>query len=226
MRAEKKEELTRLLRECLQSYAFSSEALDRMAIYEQRQRQTRDNFASLDAATSRGENLTAQVVLKLLSGENPAPKLELENSPLAGNALLDLLRSCQEGGDQLVQACTELSRMPLSGVFQAGSLSSVLNALRPDLFPLVDDKISRVINYFSDKFYSQSLADYPSANAAALLLTDAAADGLPEKSLTAAQLNALLCIFSDWLCDVKKYELKTARFASDPAMYKEWPPMW
>ena len=226
MRAEKQEELTRLLREYLQSYAFSSEAQARMATCEQRQRQKRIDFANLNAATSRGENLTGKVVLERLLGENPALKLELENSPLTGRTLLDLLRRCQEGADQFARACDELSRTPLSSVFQTGALSSVLNALRPDLFPLVGDKFLRVTNYFSDKFCSLSLADFPSTNAAALLLIAAATEGLCEKSLTATQKTAFLYIFPDWLCDVRKYELKTARFVSDPEMYKNWPPMW
>jgi 5-methylcytosine-specific restriction enzyme B len=86
-------------------------------------------------------------------------------------------------------------------------LTPILNALRPNKFVLINNKSRRVLNYFTDKSYIQSLSEYPKANGAALsLIRDVEEDFkiLSKKKLLAVDL---FDEFSHWLIAIKHHTL-------------------
>jgi hypothetical protein len=63
------------------------------------------------------------------------------------------VQRCNEDPQQLGEACAELARLPCVKGFQAGILTPILNALRPEAYLLVDHESRQTINYFSGSTY-------------------------------------------------------------------------
>ncbi len=86
-------------------------------------------------------------------------------------------------------------------------MTPILNALRPDKFVLINNKSRRVLNYFTNKSYIQSLSEYPKANSTARsLIEDVKEDFqiLSKKDLLAVDL---FDEFSHWLIAIKHHHL-------------------
>ena len=128
------------------------------------------------------------------------------------DAILTFVRLCDEHPDKLYEACKEFSDSPYSKGFQAGTLTPILNALNPDKFVLINNKTRRVLNYFTNKSYDQSLEEYPWANKTALsLIANVAEDfqSLAKKNM----LNVdLFDEFSHWLVAIKDHSLSDAKY--------------
>jgi len=65
--------------------------------------------------------------------------------------------------DNISDLCQNLSKQDLKG-FQAGTLSPILSALRPEDFHVVNTKPVQVIGWLSGQKYSPVIADYPLVN--------------------------------------------------------------
>jgi 5-methylcytosine-specific restriction protein B len=67
-----------------------------------------------------------------------APRLPLpEDWEKSAEAILRLVRRCEEHLDQLAEACREFSESPYSKGIQAGLITPILNAVRPEDFCLL-----------------------------------------------------------------------------------------
>ncbi len=127
-------------------------------------------------------------------------------------ALLEFVRRCTENPDQLEAACAELNSSALGKGFQSATLTPILHALRPNDFLLLNNRVRHVLNYFTNRSYSQSLADYPSANAALHEFIETHADFLQKFAVRRLFLADLFAIFCHWLTSVKKYPLRKERY--------------
>ena len=66
MRVEKREELTRLFDECVNTYLTGSEGRGHLSNFPRVKRQGRENFEAVLAAAKRNEDITDMVLLKWL----------------------------------------------------------------------------------------------------------------------------------------------------------------
>ena len=232
MTPEKRSEFLNLFKEFVSSYLLLPEGEKHSAYYENGRKQARKNLEDIKEALGRGEDITDQILLKLLpysdSTSNrdrgywisiapafPADvRIRFEASGWrkdgwteVANMILNFVRRCDEHPDQLFEACTEFSASPYSKGLQAGTLTPILNALHPDKFVLINNKSRRVLNYFADKSYTQSLIEYPKSNNTALsLIEDVEEDFqvLSKKNLLAVDL---FDEFSHWLIAIKHHPL-------------------
>jgi 5-methylcytosine-specific restriction enzyme B len=78
--------------------------------------------------------------------------------------IFDLIRSCIQYPDRLDSLCQHFSSLECTKGFQSGMLTPMLNALKPDLFLLINSKSSRTISYFTNSKCSPKLEDYPVVN--------------------------------------------------------------
>lgn len=234
---EKREELLNLFQEFVKSYLLTSDGEKHSTYYENARKEARKNIENLKLRFSQGENVTNEILAKLLpysdipsNRENgywisiaPAfstdPKIKFEAAGWrndgwneVSNAILSFVRRCDEHPEQLYEACKEFSDSPYSKGFQTGTLTPILNALNPDKFVLINNKSRHVLNYFMNKSYYQSLSEYPRANRTALsLIEDVAEDfqSLAKKKMLTVDL---FDEFSHWLVSIKNHSLSDAKY--------------
>jgi hypothetical protein len=199
---EKRDKLLKLFSEFVKSYLSTPEGEKHSSYYEKAHEESRKNIENLKIRLNRGEDVRKEVLAKLLpysdipsNRENgywisiaPAFSTHVEIKFAAAgwrkdgwnevaDAILGFVIRCDEHPEQLSDACKEFSASSYSKGFQTGTLTPILNALNPDKFVLINNKSRRVLNYFTNRSYVQSLREYPKANHAALsLLKDVAED--------------------------------------------------
>jgi 5-methylcytosine-specific restriction protein B len=212
------------------------------------QSQARKNFQEVKEAADRGEDVTGQILLKLLphtdsdarrqkgawiyfassteeedwssrSGWSPERRRQL------ARAILHFVRRCNEQPKELISACAEFSKAPYGKELHTGILSPILSALRPNDFLLIDGNSLRLVNYFADTSSSLSLDDYPAANAAGLGLAEQVTEEISQTACPEIKKIDSFVIFLHWLTTAKKYR-SSSPFMIHPNMYKHWPPMW
>jgi hypothetical protein len=227
---EKRSEFLKLFEEFVSSYMLEPDGERHLAYYAKGREQARNNLESIKLAANRGEVVKEQVLLKLMPYSDnqsnrdkgnwisiaPAFATDLrikfeaaewrkDGWKEVADLILDFFIRCDEHPDQLPVACEEFSASPYSKGFQAGTLSPILNALRPDRFVLINKKSRLVLNYFTDKVYTQNLRDYPKANSTAQALIGDVAEDLQNLSNRNMLAVDLYDMFSHWLVAVKKY---------------------
>ncbi len=226
-------EFAALFQEFAGAYPATPEGQDHIANYETGRQQGQQNFAAIVAADERGEDVTDQVLLKLLTYTDTeanrqkgawihlAPSItgdikgwfegvgwtKAEDWPQIARAILDFVRRCNDEPGQLLAACREFSALPYSKGFQTGMLTPILNALRPDEFVLINNKSRRVVNYFAGSAHSQKLTDYAAANATAQELVKELAGEMQHPAVSALREADRFDMFCHWLVAVKKSSL-------------------
>ena len=252
MVGDKKAELVGLFRKFASTDLSSPDGRRYMDLCNEGRGQGRRNFRNINVAFSRGEDITEEILLKLLpytdsmanrqkeAWIHTAPVIsenvkewfqksgltQPDSWPLVAKAVLLFVRRCIEEPRQLSAACTDFSELPYCKAFQTEMLSPILSALRPDDFLPINNKSQQVVNHFADKSYSLRLTDYPAANETGHVLTEEAAKEMHQSNLTESQKVAFFDMFSHWLVTVKRYRFKSAPFAISEEMYKRWPPLW
>lgn len=234
---EKRNELLNLFLEFVKSYLLTPEGEKHSAWYENARIESRKNIESIKLRFDQGEDITDEVLAKLVPySDTPqnrekgywisiAPafssdlKIKFEAAGWrkdgwneVSDAILSFVRRCDEHPDQLQEACKEFSESPYSKGFQTGTLTPILNALNPDKFILINNKSRNVLNYFTNKSYNQSLNEYPGANITALsLIADVAEDfkSLAKKNMLPVDL---FDQFSHWMVAIKGHSLNDARY--------------
>lgn len=229
--SDKRAEFLMLFEEFVGSYLLSPNGEVHSAYYDEGRRQARSNLAKLIESSERGEDITEEVLSKLLPYINtPANRkrkfwvssagvfmtdarkrleaaeiVRQEDWPQVALSIFNFVRHCSEKPDQLLQACNNFAASPYSKGFQAGTLTPILNALHSDKFVIFNKKSRLVLNYFTGTSYSQSLIDYPQANSAALILIEYLANDLKKMSGGKMLTVDLFDMFSHWLVAVKNY---------------------
>lgn len=232
MLAEKKAEFAGLFREFVDSYPPTSQGRSHLLHYGKEREEGNKNFKDILEAESRGEDVTEQVLLKLLPYADTKSNQEMdywisiasvfkvdvkkrfeaaewtkpEDWPNVANAILHFVRRCYDHPEELKIACDEFSDSPYSKGFQAGTLTPILHAIRPDDFVLINNKSRRVVNYFSGTSYSSSLADYPSINEIARSLINDISDDISEFGISGIRDDDLFDMFTHWVVAIKKFK--------------------
>jgi MoxR-like ATPase len=232
------ERFTRLYQEFGQSYATGIAAQEYATAAVRMREDAALNYRQIVEAADRGEDVTADVLDKLLPHANTEanrtrgiwihPNLAVsgdvvrrhqrlgwtqpEEWPQKAAAILAFVRSCVEDPASLAAACAEFRQQPNTVGFQSGTLSPILNALRPTLYLTVNRKSLQVINHFADRSLSADLLDYPDLNTAGLDLVQAVRE-LGEFP-NAPDLRAVdrFDLFCHWLVTVKQISFARPRF--------------
>ncbi|MFX0196313.1 MAG: AAA family ATPase [Candidatus Hodarchaeota archaeon] len=235
---DKRTEFVQLFEEFVKKYAATSEGQIHNKAYEQTREQGRRNFEEIVMAANRGEDVTEQVLLRMLPYTDSAGNREKEawitiasavtgdikgwfqekkwtkpeDWPHIAQAILRFVRRCNENPVDLQAACEEFVSLPYSKGFQAGMLSPILNALRPDDFILINNKSRRVINYFANTSYGHQLTDYPATNTTGSELIGKLAAEMHRLNGPDIRDQDLFDMFSHWLVAVKKFDFGTVRY--------------
>ncbi len=235
---EKRDEFSLLFQEFMQTYLPSPSGQQQLALYSRAREMARTNFALITAAAARGHDVTDRVLLQLLphvdSANNRqkgawihiAPAIngdirkwyeakrwtKRKSWPAIATAILRLVQQCVRDPEALAEACTAFVRLAYTKGFQTGTLTPVLNALQPDNFALINNKSRRVLNYFTNANFAQTLNDYPAANATLLRLHQDLIDLLAPATPAPARPDDLFDLFCQWLVSVKKYAFRHVRY--------------
>ncbi|MBD2183391.1 AAA family ATPase [Planktothrix sp. FACHB-1355] len=238
MLLEKKAEFVRLFQEFVTSYPSTPAGLRHTAAYNEQRQQGKRNFEAISSAFQSGEDVTEAVLLQMLpytdSDSNRqrhawihiAPALatdvrikfeasgwtKSEHWNLIAQAIFKFISSCYNDPIRLSNCCQEFSENSYSKGFQAGTLSPILNALRPDNFLLINKKSLEVINYFANTSYSQKLTDYPEINTTGRKLIQELAHNMHIPGIPALRDDDLFDMFCHWLVAIKKYSSFRTRY--------------
>ena len=228
----------RLFQEFAETYPSTTEGQRHIEAYESGREEARQNYSAVVTAADRGEDVTEQVLLKMLPYGDSVSNREKgawihiaptvtgdikgwfeakkwtkpEDWPRVAQAILHFVRCCNDDPDQLSAACTEFSELPYSKGFQTGMLTPFLNALRPDNFLLVNNKSRQVINYFANTSYGQKLTEYPATNATGHELIRALLEVMHRFDVPEIRDQDLFDMFSHWLVAVKKLDFRPIRY--------------
>jgi len=231
--AEKRAEFIELFRKFIDSYPPTPQGEDHLRHYEEEREEGRRNFEAILEAERQGEDVTDEVLMKLLpyAGSKPnrergywisiAPAFngdvrkkfesagwtDQESWPQVAKEILRFVRRCYDRPEELKAACDEFSDSPYSKGFQSGTLTPILHALRPEDFILINNKSRRVVNYFSGTSYSSSLTDYPSINETARSLVNGFSDDISEFGISGIRSDDLFDMFTHWMVAIKRYDL-------------------
>lgn len=186
----RRSEFDQLFDEFLESYASGEAGRNHLKMYDNGRKQAFTNFSAIQSARKKGEDVTDQVLIKLMPHQNtpnnrskgawihiaPAVRKDLKSMferagwtkpkdwPSISDSILNLVERCTENPNLAGEACKEFGESTLSKGFQAGFVTPILNALKPDDFVLFNNKTREVWNYFLDEKFSRSIAEYPRAN--------------------------------------------------------------
>jgi len=158
----------RLYREYAKSYPTTQAGRKHVTDCTDCRADARAGYQQLLEADGSGKDITEQALMRLLphnastfnrergawctfapaitrevkSWFENAPHIKTDPSdwPRIARTLLGFVKRCVEQPVELDQACRELAAKPYMRGFQAGMLSPILNALRPDSFTLVNNK--------------------------------------------------------------------------------------
>ena len=248
MKQNKTVELIGLYREFASSYATTPAVLRHINLLDYGRKQACSNLQEIKEADDRGEDVTEQVLLKLLphsdsdadrpngawvyfASQTPVGDRSAESgwhpeyrSQIA-RAILEFVRRCDDQPKELSSICAEFSKTPYDRDIHTGSLSPILNALRPnDFLPINGDSL-RLVNYFANTSSRLSLADYPASNASGHDLIEELAKEICQANGPEIHEIDAFVIFLHWLTTTRKYR-SSSPFMIHPNMYKHWPPMW
>lgn len=227
----KREEFATLFGEFIRTFPGTPDGQAHLIAYATAREEARANMDAILAAEAQGADITDRVLAKLLPYADTesnrtagrwtyiAPALNTDTRiqfeaagwtqpgdwPQVACAILDFVRHCTEHPEQLREACTAFSDSPYSKGLQAGTLTPILNALRPDDFMLINKKPCQVINYFADMHYSRKLTDYPALNATGKALIEAVAPTMHQFACPDMLDGDLFDMFCHWLVAVKHY---------------------
>lgn len=226
---EKRREFVSLFAECARTFLSSNAGQQHFSAYDVVREEGRQSFAFIAGREARGEDVTDDVLLKLLPHNNTRPHREAgawihiapavtkdvkswfagrgweTDWPEVGTAIMRFLRRVNDDLGQLEAACEEFSASPNSRGFQAGMLSPIMNALRPDDYLVINKKSQKVINHFAGTWLDTTLRDYPTLNRVGLGLTGELFRGVDRSPFPGVREEDLFDAFSHWLVGVKKY---------------------
>lgn len=214
------------------SYLSRPKGQEHLASYNTLRQQARENFDAIVVAAERGEDVTDNVLTKLLPYTDSqahrergfwvhiAPAItgdvrkwfekagwtKPEDWRAVADAILNFLQRCTENPADLAAAAEEFADLPYSRGFQTGMLTPILNALRPDDFLLINNKSRRVINYFANTSFGQALTDYAVTNGAGRTLIEALGPDMKSGTPTVARPGDIFDTFSHWLVGIEKHD--------------------
>jgi hypothetical protein len=229
----RRQEFAHLFAQAVTDYLAIPTGQEHLAFYAHQREEARRNLEDILAKRDRGEDVTDDVLLRLLPYSDTAANREAgawvhvapvitgnlrlwyerarvtkrEDWPHVASAILEFVVRCIEHPEELAAACEDFSALPYSKGFQTGMLSPILNALNPDAFRILNNKVRAVLNYFAGTKHGQPLIEYAASNATARALADELAEEVARHPLPSeARVDDVLDLFCHWLVSVHKYE--------------------
>lgn len=248
IRQDKAAEFSSLFKEFAASYPQTTAGQRHVVFYRGAREQARKNLESIVAMSEQGQDITEAVLFKLLPYADtepnrakgmwvsiapafsadvrgkfePAGWTKPDDWPKIAQAILRFVRRCNENPQQLAKACAEFAALPYSKGFQTGTLTPILNALRPDDYVLINNKSRQVPNYLAGTNYAQRLTDYPQANATAqTLIKELSGEMRKHTDLDILDVD-LFDMFCHWLVAVKKYDFGSVAYWKIAPGEKAW----
>ncbi len=222
------DELGNLYDEFVTSFAMESIGIAHAQMYVQGRDSAEANFGELCRAADAGEDVVDRVLIHLLPHAKTkgnlakgawihvAPAItkdakalfegagwaKAEDWPAITAGLLAFVRRCVESPDQVGAAVAAFSQKGL----QAGMVTPILNALRPDAFLISNKKSCALVSFLSGAKHTTSLSGYPALNAAGFAEIERlrpmfAAHDRPERMTD----SDLFDMFGHWLVAVRKF---------------------
>ncbi|GIV76220.1 MAG: hypothetical protein KatS3mg050_0614 [Litorilinea sp.] len=250
---EKRQEFAALLQECGQHYLDTAEGRAQAEAYRQSRQEAQRHFQEVQRLAEQGLDITEAVLLKLLPHPDTAANrwrgawihgspaamgdvrsryeaagwIQPEDWPQVAAAIYELVRRCVAEPAALADACQAFSALPYTKGFQAGMLSPILNALRPDAFLLWNSRVCQVLNYFTGASFTAALLDYPQANAALQTFIAAHQELLAQVHGRSAEPADTFDRFCHWLVTIRRFPLRAIRFwriaaGDDFWQWQEW----
>lgn len=228
----KQAELLLRWRECLASFPLTAAGEGWLQRRAQEREQARANYAAICAAAGRGADTTDAVLAQMLPHANTAAHRAdsvwiTHGSPVAqdirvwlsrrqpepvdwdrlSSGILAFVQAVVAAPERLAAAADAFTALPCAKGVQAGLLSPMLHALRPEAFCLMNQALRRVVNTFHGTRFSARLSDYASFNAAALqvlhlFVTTGGARELPP----GIPPTDMLDLFAHWLAQVRRWQ--------------------
>lgn len=229
MEVEKQAEFVELFKEFVASYPYTNAGLGHRSTYNKQRQEGRRNYHAILSASQSGEDVTEAILLKLLpypiTSENIKRGAWVHHSALPigileflkkikkskdwrkiALSLLSFIEKCNDNPYQLSSACHEFYSLSYDKEFSVSSLTSILNALRPDDFLLITYSSCQVINYLANTSYRQTLRDYPVLNMTGRELIKTLSPAMQQSGVPALRDDDLFDMFCEWLTYVKKYK--------------------
>lgn len=249
----KQDEITELFREFQQGYIGSDAAKTFLRALVDARQVAQQQYPQLLSLVQRGDPITDAVLLRLLpyadttrnrwrgAWIHPAPAVvgdlrswyeaagwtQPDEWPVIAGAILHFVRQCVDDPTHLSVACQNFRLLPYTTGFQSGLLSPILNALRPEQYLLFNQHVRRTLNYVTGSAFTQSLTDYPAANAALQTLLPALSTRRVWTKAPAVQRNDHFLLFCHWLVMEKDFRFRPRRYwtlgiGDDPWLWQEW----
>lgn len=212
-------------RQVLGEYVVAAQAPNEkamLAAYVRARLQGRQNYERVLAARGRGEDITDMVLgLLMPHWENseslqqgywthPSAKVTMkwirtpdvpdEDWPYISRELMQFIESCVEHPEDLKEACKRYRRSAYCKGFQAGLVSPILNAVRPDQYCIVNARPIDLLNRVTGSKCDTDLDRYPAANRGMLDLLGALEEQLAPvaASVEGVMPGDILDRFSRW----------------------------
>lgn len=229
----RRDEFAHLFAQAVTDYLATTTGQEHLAFYAHQREEAQRNLERILAKRDRDEDVIDDVLLKLLPYSDTAANREAgawvhvapaitgnlrlwyerahvtqrEDWPRVAEAILALVVRCVEHPEELAAACEAFSALPYSKGFQTGMLSPILNALNPDAFRIMNNKVRAVVNYLAGTKHGQPLLEYAASNATVRALADDVTEEIARHPLPAeARIDDVLDLFCHWLVSVRKYE--------------------
>jgi 5-methylcytosine-specific restriction enzyme B len=233
-----KAQCIKLLQEFALDYPNSPEGRRHIKFYNEQRQQGRRNFSEIIAAHQQGQDITNDVLLKLLPHTNTTIHHEngawIHIAPcIAGDiknwyessgwtksedwqniaqSIFDFISRCNNHPEQLSEACTEFSNLPYNKGLQTGMMTPILNALNPDRFLLINNKSRTLINKLAGTIHSQKITDYPAANQTGKQLIQELTPELQSTGISELRVDDIFDMFSHWVISIKKTNFLNTRY--------------
>jgi DNA polymerase III delta prime subunit len=232
-----KDEFSTLFNEFVGSFVDSKEGEWHLGQYGPQRQEAQKNYQQICEMESRGESITDAVLLKLLpyadtasnraagSWVHVAPAIngnikqwfegigwtKAEDWPEAAKTILDFVKRCLADAEALADHCKWFADTVPSKGFQMGMLSPILNALKPDVFCIINSKPRDTLNHFAGKAYDNSLQSYPDLNKVHFDFQAKYAELLEEVGQGTALPGDVLDMYCHWLVAVRKFSFTNAK---------------
>ena len=249
----KQSELQALWQEFHQHYLGGEAAQTFLRVLVEARQTAQQEYQQLLRQAQRGDPITDAVLLKLLpysdaprnrwrgawlhpaaavvgdlrSWYEAAGWTQPDEWPVVASAILNFVRQAVDDPKQLITACQSFRLLPYTTGFQSGILSPILNALRPEQYQLFNQHVRRTLNYFTDHAFTQSLTDYPAANAALQRLLNQLTGVLGWKKVKPPLRTDHFLLFCHWLVTEKDFRFRPRRYWTlgiddDGWLWQEW----
>jgi|GEM_PF-592603 len=231
------DDFSALFKEFVGSYVESKGGEEHLRKYTALRQQARQNYEEACEMTSRGEDVTDTVLLKLLpytdtqsnrhkdAWVHVAPAVmgdirgwfehagwvRAEDWPAISRTILEFVKRCVETPDDLAEHCAWFVDAAPGKGFQMGMLSPILNALNPDKHTIINNKSRRTLGYLTGEAHGNNLEEYPALNSLHWRFQEEHRELLEEVGQGSALHGDVLDMFCHWLVAVRKLSFKETR---------------